>query len=171
MLLAAAVSLSAHHNHTAEYDANTPVTLVGHIKKVEWVNPHGFLEIECPTQDGKLERWRVEVGAPTTLTQEGISREMLAIDTAITIQGYRAKNGSMRAWGLSMTFPDGATKRLDDTPPPPAGGPVKQRAPSWLEQVMSSVPFAPYLVAVVPAAVLLVGLLIRRGRQRGSRSV
>ena len=169
LTVAASLSLQAHHNHTAEYDASSPVQLVGRIAKVEWINPHSFLEVQCPTPAGKVESWRVEVGSPSSLSQEQISREMLAIGTEVTINGFRAKNGSTRAWGLNVTFANGDIRRLDDTPP--AGDPVTEAPPSLFARLMSSQPFLPYLLAGLPVAVLLVGLFLLRRPRRDTRSV
>ena len=35
--------LAAHHAFAAEFDANKKVTLKGTIAKMEWVNPHAWL--------------------------------------------------------------------------------------------------------------------------------
>lgn len=167
LVLAASVSLGAHHALNAEYDSNAPVTLTGRIVRVEWTNPHSFLEVDCPTPDGQRARWRVEAGGPAALTEAGITREMLAVGTQVTINGFRAKNGSMAAWGGDITFASGETRALTDS---------RLKAvddfapPSRLEQLMSSYPFLPYLVGAAPVLVFLAGVIVLR-RRRGAGSV
>src|SRR5262249_2747381 len=38
--------LAAHHAFTAEFDAQQPITLHGTVTKVEWTNPHAWINME-----------------------------------------------------------------------------------------------------------------------------
>ena len=105
-LLATAV-VSAHHSFAAEFDANKPITLRGTVAKVEWINPHTWIHIDVKDADGKIERWMVEGGTPNTLLRRGLTRTSLPEGTEIVVDGYRARNGSNRANGRDVTFPDG----------------------------------------------------------------
>src|SRR5438093_10878492 len=67
MLLAAAVSVSAHHSFSAEFDQNRQVTLEGKVVMMEWVNPHSWLHIDVTKADGTVERWKLEGGSPSVL--------------------------------------------------------------------------------------------------------
>ena len=108
-LLAATAPVAAHHAFSAEFDANAPVKLEGPITKVEWVNPHAWIHIEVKKPDGKTESWAIEGGTPNTLMRRGISRDTVKIGTVIRVEGYQSKDGSMRANGRDITFPDGRT--------------------------------------------------------------
>ena len=99
----------AHHAFSAEFDANAPVKLTGPIVKVELINPHAWIHMEVTTPDGKVEKWAVEGGTPNTLQRRGITRDSIKLGTIIVVQGYRSKDGSMRANGRDITFPDGRT--------------------------------------------------------------
>ena len=57
VLLAAAVSVSAHHSFSAEFDASKTVTLEGKVVMMEWVNPHSWLHIDVTNPDGSVDRW------------------------------------------------------------------------------------------------------------------
>jgi hypothetical protein len=85
------------------------VKLTGPIVKVELINPHAWIHMEVKTPDGKVERWAVEGGTPNTLQRRGITRDSIKLGTVIVVQGYRSKDGSMRANGRDITFPDGRT--------------------------------------------------------------
>jgi uncharacterized protein DUF6152 len=108
-LLMAAAPLFAHHAFSAEFDANAPVKLEGPITKVELINPHAWIHMSVKRPDGKVEEWMVEGGTPNTLQRRGITRDTIKVGTVIIVQGYRSKDGSLRANGRDITFPDGRT--------------------------------------------------------------
>lgn len=109
MVLGAAVPVLAHHAFSSEFDANAPVTLQGPVTRVEWINPHAWIHLEVKKPDGKLETWMVEGGTPNTLQRRGITRTSVKVGTVIVVSGYKSKDGSLRANGRDITFPDGRT--------------------------------------------------------------
>src|SRR5262245_33730012 len=111
LLIAAALSVSAHHSFSAEFDSNKQVTLEGKIAMMEWVNPHSWLHIDVTKADGTVERWKVEGGSPSVLLRLGWTRESLPVGTKIKVTGFQAKDGSLRANSRSIEFPDG--RKLD----------------------------------------------------------
>ena len=102
-----AAPLAAHHSFAAEYDADRPVTLTGSVTKMAWINPHSWIYIDVKKSDGTTESWAVEAGPPGTLIRAGFTRESLAAGTVIKVNGYRAKDGALRANGRDITLPDG----------------------------------------------------------------
>ena len=99
----------AHHAFSAEFDASRPIKLQGAITKVELVNPHAWIHMEVKTPDSKVEQWMVEGGTPNTLQRRGITRDSIKIGTVIIVEGFQSKDGTMKANGRNMTFPDGRT--------------------------------------------------------------
>ena len=97
----------AHHSFAAEYDANRPVTLTGSVSKMAWINPHSWIYIEVKKPDGSVDNWAVEAGPPGTLIRAGFTKESLVPGTEIIVNGYRAKDGALRANGRDITLPDG----------------------------------------------------------------
>lgn len=109
LVLAAGVPLVAHHAFSAEFNPNAPVNLQGPITKVELINPHAWIHMKVTKPDGKVEEWAVEGGTPNTLQRRGITRDTVAVGTIIKVAGYQAKDGTLRANGRNITFPDGRT--------------------------------------------------------------
>ena len=106
-LVLSAAAVSAHHSFAAEFDANKPVQLRGTVARVEWINPHTWIHLDVKKNDGSMERWMIEGGTPNTLLRRGLTKNSLPEGTELVVDGYKAKNGSNRANGRDLTFPDG----------------------------------------------------------------
>ncbi len=107
LVSAAAVPALGHHSFAAEFDAKRPVKLQGTVTKMEWINPHSWIHLDVKTADGKVEKWMVEGGAPNALLRRGWNKNSLPAGTEILVEGFQAKDGSLRANGRDITFPDG----------------------------------------------------------------
>jgi hypothetical protein len=49
----------------------------------------------------------IEGGTPNTLLRRGFTKNSLLPGTEILVDGYQAKDGSLRANGRDLTLPDG----------------------------------------------------------------
>ena len=116
MLTAATVSgvvlltttpVAGHHAFSAEFDASRPVALRGTITKMEWINPHAWIHLEVTKEDGTVENWMIEAGPPGALVRRGWSRDSVVPGIEVLVEGYQALDGSLRANGRDVTFPDG----------------------------------------------------------------
>ena len=98
---------SARHAFGAEFDVNKPVKLTGTLTKVEWVNPHAWIHIDVKSPDGQVSDWMIEGGSPNILLRHGFTRDTLQVGTMLVVTGFQAKDGTNKANGKDITFPDG----------------------------------------------------------------
>lgn len=74
----------AHHSLAATY-LDKEVTLEGKILDLLLRNPHSFLQIEAPDENGVLQRWSLEWRSSGQLGQQGIRRDTLKVGDEVTI--------------------------------------------------------------------------------------
>jgi Family of unknown function (DUF6152) len=110
VLFAAAMTVSAHHSFSAEFDGSKTITLEGKVYKMEFVNPHSWLYIDAVMPDGKVERWGIEGGSPNVMFRQGWNRDTLPPGTRVKVSGSPAKDGAKRLNGR-IELLDG--KKLD----------------------------------------------------------
>ncbi len=109
LLMLAGMPVSAHHSFWVEFDVHKPIRLQGTVTRMEWVNPHVWLHIDVTKPDGTVDQWMIEGGVPNVLFSRGFTTKTLLPEMVITVEGYLAKNGSLRANGGDLTLPDGRT--------------------------------------------------------------
>jgi hypothetical protein len=112
LMVVAAVALAAratyaHHAFAAEFDRDKPITLVGTLTKVAWVNPHGWIYVDVKGPDGKVTNWGIEFGAPASLIRRGLRKTDFPIGIEVKVQGFLAKSGRPVANASTVVLPDG----------------------------------------------------------------
>jgi len=117
LLSLATIPVRAHHAFAAEFDAKQPVKFRGVVTKMEWTNPHVWIHVDVKQPDGTVEKWSVEAGTPNVLFRRGFTKQALLPGTEIIVDGYRSKDGTHRANGRDLTFPDGRTLFLGGSSP------------------------------------------------------
>ena len=98
---------AAHHSFAAEFDAQKPETLKGTVVKWEMINPHGWITLAVAGPEGKTTEWMIETSNPNGLMRLGWSKRSLKFGDEITVEAYRAKDGSNTANAATVTLADG----------------------------------------------------------------
>ena len=105
--LLCAVAAFGHHAFSAEFDVNKPINFKGVLTEVEFINPHSWFHIDVKGPDGKIQSWMIEAGTPNVLIRRGITKRSIPIGTEVVVDGFQAKNGTLRGSGRDLTLPDG----------------------------------------------------------------
>ena len=101
----------AHHSYGATYDTTKEVKLTGKLLQFTFRNPHAFVTMESPDQNGAKQRWAVEWSGTTQLGAAGVTRESLRVGDEIVILGRPSRvPGEYRALMVTLKRPlDGFT--------------------------------------------------------------
>ena len=110
LLMLFAVPVLAHHSFSAEFDSNKRITVSGVITKVEWINPHVYFHVDVKdAKTGKITTWLFQEHSPGAMKRNGLTKAMMPIGAAVTVEAYASKDGSSFGWVNKMTFADGRT--------------------------------------------------------------
>jgi hypothetical protein len=118
------MSGAAYAHHSMEgFDRDKNVTLTGTVKQFKWANPHSWIELEVPKENGAVETWNVEMTAPFVLIRAGWRATSLKPGDKVSVVGHPQKSGEPGALFVSVTLANGST--LTDRPPAPTATPAK----------------------------------------------
>jgi hypothetical protein len=98
----------SHHSFAGEFDEKKPVSLRGTVTKIDWINPHVFLYLDVPDEDGNVAHWTIESGSPSALSRSGWTRDFLKVGELVTVGGFQSKDGRNYASGLQVRRKAGA---------------------------------------------------------------
>ena len=83
----AGVAAQAHHSFTATYFEDRTVTIEGKLLQFMFRNPHSFVHVQAPDENGEMHRWAVEWGGAGQLANQGVTNKTLRVGDVVTIEG------------------------------------------------------------------------------------
>ena len=114
LLLIAITSAWAHHSPSAIFDMGKRIAITGTLAKIDWINPHIVIAIDAKGDAGKMDHWTFESNPPSWYRSVGLARADFAkaMGQTVTVEGVRAKDGSLFGYMQKIKLPDGTSLEL-----------------------------------------------------------
>jgi hypothetical protein len=108
-LLISSATAAAHHSVAGQFDSTKRTTITGVVSKVDWINPHVYIEMDVPDDKGAVTTWRLESLPTAMLRKAGLTSEMIkGGGQQVTAVAILARNGTPNlGWLLNLTYEDG----------------------------------------------------------------
>lgn len=118
--LFAIASVWAHHSPSAIFDMAKRISVTGTLTKIDWINPHIMIAMEAKGDDGKIDHWTFQSNPPSWYRSVGLARADFAkaIGQPITVEGVRAKDGTLFGYMQKIKLPDGTSLELVNSADP-----------------------------------------------------
>ena len=118
----------AHHSFAPHFDASKPVSIEGTVTEYEQRNPHSYLHIAAPDENGRTREYVCESHGVTQLTRNGIRPDMFKAGTKVRVTGSLSRHSPYMCFFDSVEFADGRTLSVNGpTGPRPAPAAVAAR--------------------------------------------
>ena len=96
----------AHHGNSA-YDMSKTVPMKATVTKFEYSNPHTQVYYDVTDDKGDVEHWVAETTNPAMLNRVGWTKDALKTGDEVTIEGFRAKDGTNTCNSRTVVLPNG----------------------------------------------------------------
>ena len=104
--IAGATPALAHHSF-AMFDKNTRQSIQGTVARFEWTNPHVFIIVDVPDENGGNKRYSIECSSVNMLARAGWKPHALKAGERIAVEFYPLKNGQAGGLLEAVTRADG----------------------------------------------------------------
>ncbi len=94
LAVTAAGAAFAHHSFTATYFEDRTVKISGTVKQFQFRNPHSFVHVEAPDENGEMHRWAVEWGGSAQLSNQGLASATLRPGDVVEITGNPGRDAA-----------------------------------------------------------------------------
>ena len=114
LFLCPIASLWGHHSPSAIFVMGTRISVTGTLTKVDWINPHIHIAMDAKGDGGKIDHWAFQSNPPSWYRSVGVARADFAkvIGQLITVEGVRARDGTLFGNMQKIKLPDGTSLEL-----------------------------------------------------------
>ncbi len=125
--LAAGSGVHAHHG-IINFDLNSDMEIRGIIRRIALVNPHSWVYVEVPSEEGRSALWACELRSATVLRRSGWSEAMFELGSEVTITGSPDRFSENTCYVGTITFADGRSfdRYAQITAPEPEPEPLQR---------------------------------------------
>ncbi|MCY3732368.1 MAG: DUF6152 family protein [Rhodospirillaceae bacterium] len=104
ILLLLCGSTNAHHSFVVHFDPEDLMSISGTVTDYRFRNPHALIRINL---NDSTQTWTAETNSPSRLRRRGWSADTVEPGDRVTIEGYRARDGSNYMRLHRLIHPDG----------------------------------------------------------------
>ena len=83
----------AHHSHN-NYDTTKWTPFEGTVKEVHWLLPHSWIYLDIKDATGETATWALEAANPTSIMENGVTKEHVRPGDRITVRCHLLRDGS-----------------------------------------------------------------------------
>jgi hypothetical protein len=89
---ASGVHVFAHHSFASTYKEDQRIEIDGSIVTFLFRNPHSYVHVMAPDDEGRMQRWAVEWAGAGQLGTQGLTRDTLKVGDRVVIMGSPGRN-------------------------------------------------------------------------------
>jgi hypothetical protein len=105
-LLLTGMSAQAHHSF-AMFDHDHQIKISGTVTHFQWTNPHVYIDLDVPTDQGDLKHYTIECANPGILDRIGWKFNMIKVGDKITTIIAPLRTGEPGGLLKQVTLADG----------------------------------------------------------------
>lgn len=96
----------AHHSG-AMFDRTQTVELTGVIKQYQFTNPHVWIEVLVPGENGPDVQWSIEGEGPAIMARMGLGPSVLKAGDKVKLRAHPLRDGRTGGSFIDITLADG----------------------------------------------------------------
>ena len=97
----------AHHSPNVHFDRSETIEIEGKLTEVNWRNPHVQLIVETINEQDVKKSWEAEYLAPSYLSRQGITSDLLKEGDIIKIAGYVGRANKSALFSKNILLANG----------------------------------------------------------------
>jgi hypothetical protein len=106
-LAAVALPVAAHHSFSM-FDMKKEMVISGEVKEFQWTNPHIWVQVLVPGEDGKVVEWSIEGNSPSTLSRTGWSKRSVTAGEKVSVTIHPLRDGQPGGSLVKIVREDGS---------------------------------------------------------------